>query len=354
MVYAGIFAGFDPQPEAAFPLLCWQASVHSHDPARAMPSAANQAACWVLHDGAAGNRRQALALASALGLPLREWTLRPNLLARWLAPRRVPGAGFQPGFAEALAEAPPALAVGCGRQAALATRLARAAGARSVQILDPRLPPSHWDLVVAPAHDRLEGGNVLTLMGSLNEVDDAWLRRARERWRELLALPGPRTAVLLGGPTEATPFDEEDLAAMCEQLEATLARDGGRLLVCGSRRTPRAWAEAIRARFDGTRHALWFDAADGDNLYEGALACADRVLVTPDSVNMLSEACATALPVFVAAPARASGRIAAYLQALVARGRVRTQGVALESFDAPPLRETARVAAQVRERLRLR
>jgi mitochondrial fission protein ELM1 len=308
----------------------------------------------VLHDGAAGNQRQALALAAALGLPAREWRLRPNLLARWLAPRRAPGAGFQKDFSRALAEDAPALAIGCGRQAALATRLARAAGALSVQILDPRRPTRHWDQVLAPAHDHLAGENVLTLLGSLNEVDEAWLRRARERWRELLDLPGPRTAVLVGGPTSATPLDDEDLARMCEKLEATLARDGGRLLVCGSRRTPKTWAEALRARFDGTRHALWFDDGDGDNLYEGALACAHRIVVTPDSVNMVSEACATALPVFVAEPGRTSGRIAEFLRELVARGRVRAQTVALEDFECEPLRECARVAAALRQRLSLR
>ncbi len=319
-----------------------------------MPPAPEQGACWVLHDGAAGNRRQALALAAALGLAAQEWTLQANAPARWLAPRRAPLARFQWGFSRALADAPPALAIGCGRLAALGTRMAAAAGARSVQILDPRLATRHWDVVVAPAHDHLAGDNVVRMLGSLNEVDDAWLRQARERWRELLALPGPRTAVLIGGPTAATRFGEEELAKLCEKLEATLARDGGRLLVCGSRRTPPAWAEALRARFDASRHALWFDERDGDNLYDGALACAHRIVVTPDSVNMVSEACATALPVFVAEPGRASGRVAEFLRELVARGRVRTQQVALEEFECEPLREGARVAARVRQRLSLR
>ena len=310
--------------------------------------------CWVLHDGAAGNRRQALALAGALGMQVREWTLKPNAPARWFAPRIAPYARFQYAYALALEEAPPQLAIGCGRLAAMATRLAGAAGARTVQILDPRIGTHHWDVVVAPTHDRLQGDNVVSLLGSLNEVDDAWLRQARERWRELLALPGPRTAVLIGGPTAATRFDEEDLARLCEKLEGTLARDGGRLLVCGSRRTPRSWAEALRARFDASLHALWFDESDGDNLYDGALACAQRIVVTPDSVNMVSEACATTLPVFVAEPRRASGRVAEFLRELVARGRVRAQQVALEEFECEPLREGARVAARVRQQLSLR
>jgi mitochondrial fission protein ELM1 len=131
-----------------------------------------------------------------------------------------------------------------------------------------------------------------------------------------------------------------------------LRATGGSLLVCGSRRTPRAWAQALRARFGG-RHRLWFDARDGENFYPGALACADTLVLTPDSVNLLSEACATALPVYVAEPNRATGRVGAFVGELLARGRVRAQQRELPHFDAEPLRETARVAALVRARLRL-
>ena len=319
-----------------------------------MPPAGQQDACWVVHDGAAGNRRQAMALAAALGREAREWTLRPNALARWLAPRRVPGAGFQSAFARALADGPPELAIGCGRQAALATRLARAAGARSVQILDPRLPSRHWDLVVAPAHDQLDGANVIGLQGSLNDIDDAWLRRASLRWRELRALPGPRTAVLLGGPTRAVRFDRGGLEVLVAKLEAWLARDGGSELLCGSRRTPRPWAQKLRARYGAAPHRLWFDARDGENFYDGALACAQRVVATPDSVNMISEACATALPVYVAEPHHATGRVGDFVHELLARGRIRPQQRELAPFEPSPLRETVRIAAMVRTRLSLR
>jgi mitochondrial fission protein ELM1 len=310
--------------------------------------------CWLLHDGAAGNRRQAQALADALGRPAREWTLAGNAAARWGAPRWLPGAGFGGEFARALASAPPALAIGCGRLAALATRQVRAAGASAVQILSPRLDPAHWDLVIAPAHDRLAGPNVLNLLGSLNPVGDSWLEGARARWPQLAALPGPRTAVLLGGPTAATRFGHDALEALCAKLDGTLASDGGSLLVCGSRRTPRAWATWLRARFDGGPHRLWFDQRDGENFYEGALAHAQRIVVTPDSVNMLSEACATALPVFVAEPGRADGRVGDFVQALLARNRVRPQQRELAPFAVEPLRETARIAQLVRERLSLR
>jgi mitochondrial fission protein ELM1 len=66
---------------------------------------------------------------------------------------------------------------------------------------------------------------------------------------------------------------------------------------------------------------------------------------------MISEACATHAPVFVFDPGRVRGRPRAFLDALLARGRIRAMDTRLAAFDVQPLRETARVAAQLRERL---
>ncbi len=315
----------------------------------------SSAATWTLSDGAAGNVRQAEALAGALGLaPVQPWTLRPGTLARWLAPRRWPGASrsFGAGFSAALRQ-PPALAIGCGRQAALATRLLGGHGAKTVQILDPRIPPRHWDVVVVPEHDSLRGANVVTLLGSLHPVDDLWLARARADFAPLQRLPGPRTAVLIGGPGAQVRFDDVALDGLLARLDAVLARDGGSLLLTASRRTPRAMRDTLRRRYAGATGVMWLDDTDGANPYPGLLAWADRIVCTPDSVNMVSEACATTVPVFVFDPVRAGGRIAAFLSSLNEHGRIRAMDDALAAFDVEPLRETARVAAEVRERLHL-
>lgn len=309
----------------------------------------------MLHDGAAGNRRQALALADALGMARQEWVLQPDPIARWLAPRRWPRAssGFGTEFDQALHAAAPDLVIGCGRVAALATRLARVQGARAVQILDPRIHPRHWDLVIAPEHDSLRGDNVLNLIGSLNPVDEDWLAQARRQYPGLGELASPRTAVLLGGPTRLANFNRGALEVLLAKLEFSLQRDGGRLMICGSRRTPREWAPLLRERYLADGHRVWMDESDGGNFYAGALAWADRIVVSPDSANMISEACATGLPVFIAEPGRARGRLRRFLDSLLARGRVRPLERDSLPFDALPLRETPRIAALVRERLSL-
>lgn len=308
---------------------------------------------WVVTDGNAGNVRQAGALAQALApTGFREHALQARAPWRWLAPRRLAGAAgaFGDGFRLALAS-PPALAIGCGRQAALATRLLRERGTRVVQILDPRLAPSFWDWVVAPAHDGLRGANVISVQGSLNPVDDAWLAAARDHFAAFSLLPAPRTAVLLGGNSAHVRFDGAAFEALAAQLDAVLARDGGSLLITASRRTDAAVRDALRQRYRGTAGFTWLDESDGANPYAGLLAWADRIVCSPDSVNMVSEACATRAPVFVFEPARVGGRPRRFLDALLANGRIRALDAVMAPFEAEPLRETARVAAVLREKM---
>lgn len=312
-------------------------------------------AILALHDGRAGNARQARALAHALGGgDVGECVLVPRAPWRWWAPRVLPGAqaAFGAGFASSITK-PPSLAIGCGRQAALATRLLRERGSKAVQILDPRISAREWDLVIAPEHDRLRGDNVIPMLGSLHPVDDLWLAQARHGAPQFADLPAPHTVLLVGGPSRHADLRDAGFDALLQRLARHARGEGGSFSVIASRRTPTHWRDAIGrvdARLPGAR---WRDGRDGANPYAALLAYAGRIVCTPDSVNMLSEAAATLAPVFVWAAGNVEGRLREFLDALRGRGRVHDLDEDLAPFAAEPLRETARVAARVRQRLDL-
>ena len=308
---------------------------------------------WVISDGAAGNERQALALAAALGVTARVMTLPLRAPWAWFAPRRIPGgrlalsARDRAGF-----EAPwPDVAIGCGRSAALLTRMLRdlsGGDCYCVQILDPRIDPRHWDAVVAPRHDRLEGANVLHTLGSLNPIDDAWLASGREAFPDFEALPRPRVALLVGGPRRGIDFDERLSQRLIETVRA--AAQSGSVLATASRRTPPGFTLRLREALAGIPGIFW--NGEGTNPYPGLLGWADRIVVTPDSVNMLSEACAAGVPVHTPATAPLPEKIARFHAALRERGLLADPGQPCAAVA--PLRETQAIAAELRKRIAAR
>jgi mitochondrial fission protein ELM1 len=214
-----------------------------------------------------------------------------------------------------------------------------------VQILDPRIDPRHWDTVIAPSHEGLEGANVLTTLGSLNPVDDAWLASGREAFPAFGSLPRPRVALLVGGPRRGIEFND-DLATRLLATARTVAA-GGSVLATVSRRTPAAFAAQLHGALAAFPGVFWNGV--GTNPYPGLLGWADRIVVTPDSVNMVSEACATGVPVHTVTGAALPEKLARFHAAL------RERGVLTAPDDTragvPPLRETQAVAAKLHARI---
>ncbi|GAB1597038.1 mitochondrial fission ELM1 family protein [Lysobacter claricitrinus] len=311
----------------------------------------------VVTDGHAGNVRQARALADALKLPTQDLVVTARLPWRWFAPRIVGDAerAFGAEFEQRLRDPDLAttLVVGCGRQAALATRLLRARGAHAVQILDPRIRTSHWDVVIAPAHDRLRAPNAIELIGSLNPVQDTWLGASRAAFAAFGPLPGPRTTLLIGGPTSNMRMSMRRLDRWLRDVRALIETEGGSVLATTSRRTPPKMVARVKKRLRGLPGVVWTGSVDGRNPYAALLGWADRIVCTADSVNMLSEACATRAPVFVAGDRQVRGRQRRFVKALRDAGRIRPLSRNLEAFEAEPMRETQRVAALLRERFGL-
>ncbi|HWU74874.1 MAG TPA: mitochondrial fission ELM1 family protein [Rhodanobacter sp.] len=315
-----------------------------------------QGECWVITDKAAGNQRQALALAEQLRLPMRHLLLEPRAPWSWLAPRLTLGGRLALPSSQRTWFAPPwpTVAIGCGRAAALFTRMLRPLSegrCHTVQILDPRIDPAHWDTVIAPRHDQVDGTNVLRPLGSLNPIDETWLADGREASPHFSELPQPRVGVLLGGPRKDIPLDVDYARALIARLVARRQHEGGSLLVLASRRTPVALIERFRDALAGVPGLVWSGPDDGRNPYPGVLGWADRLVVTPDSVNMLSEACAVGCPVqtFVTTPL--PERLARFHMALRDGGRLRDLDEAPSAERVEPLRETAAIGAALRQRI---
>lgn len=227
---------------------------------------------------------------------------------------------------ESVFEAPwPDIVITCGRRAAgraLAIRRASRGGSLAVHVQDPRLRAGAFDLVIAMAHDAIPaGGKVMKVATALHDVTPVRLANAAEAWRNRLAgLGRPLAGVIVGGDLRGRAFTLADGQRLIGALERMRSGSGAALAIVPSRRTPQPVLAALVEAFGGDSRALVWDRT-GENPYLGVLALADRLIVTSDSVSMISEALATPHPVEVLD--LGFPRHQDFIQSLVERGFIR-------------------------------
>lgn len=317
----------------------------------AKPPLAAAPAVWVVSEGHAGMENQGIGIAEALGLPYAVKRVRFRFPWSILAPR-VPGnvlAKLAVGASDVVPPWPQIL-IGTGRQAiAVSIAVKRLSGGKTltVQTQAPRYPLNAFDLVVPPLHDGVEGPNVLPIIGAPNRISDRALSTARSEFASLFgSLKVPRVAVLIGGNSRAHRLSDARAQLIAQSLTALVA-NGASLMITLSRRTPERAANMIRAALANTNAYLW--DGTGKNPYLGLLAHADAILVTEDSVAMMTEAAATGVPVHLLALDGGKPKFDSFRQELIRRGIARPFDGALAHWNYEPLRETARIAAKIRE-----
>jgi mitochondrial fission protein ELM1 len=187
-----------------------------------------------------------------------------------------------------------------------------------VNINHPGIAPDQFDLtVMAPSQRKplKDLGHLLPVGSVPNQISHALLHQARMEWQPALRRSGRRLiAVLIGGDVGKKhkanyhPFTPDHARDVISYALAAAQQTDADLAISTSRRTPPdvlAFIETMIAGSDLAAHGrapLLYAPSQhsGANPYLGLLACADAIIVTADSLSMLSEAVDSCKPVFAA------------------------------------------------------
>jgi mitochondrial fission protein ELM1 len=258
---------------------------------------------WLIDAYRAGEQSQVRALVEALGWPCE--TKRLAYRAHVVLPH-VLGLTSLRGItveSRALLQPPwPDLVISSGVRNEPVCRWIRnhsGGKTRYVHVGRPWGPLQSFDLVITTPQYRVSRRtNVLNNLLTLHSVTPEKLCAAHAGWADKFEhLPRPRIAVIAGG--DSGPFTLGPLAAtrLARQACELARQSGGSLLVSTSSRTSDEAVDALRAGIDVPNYFYRWQPSDPINPYFGMLAVADRLIVTGDSIAMLSEACATGKPV---------------------------------------------------------
>lgn len=220
--------------------------------------------------------------------------------------------------------------------AGVAIRQALYPRAKLVQLLHPRHAGACFDVVVAPEHDFGPGdplGDAPHVVRTRGSLHDNFSADEGPDGRVVAGIAGeapePRLAVLLGGPrgglSRLLRWSAVSAQVYARTVAAFACASGLSVVVTVSRRTPRKYAAQFRDTLVSCLGSSGQVACDFDgsrDFYIAMLSSCSAIAVTSDSVNMLSEAIAVNVPVYVDSMPLFSRRLERFRSGLAKQGLV--------------------------------
>jgi mitochondrial fission protein ELM1 len=156
---------------------------------------------------------------------------------------------------------------------------------------------------------------------------------------------------LIGGSTNKYALTPQGMMKVITTLQSVIAHTPGSLLITPSRRTGYDNIAMLKAAFAGNDRVYIYDGT-GDNPYPGLLAIAQTLIVTNDSVNMMTEAAATGKPLYIIPlEGHADTKPARFAEALIRDGIARPLSGRLESWSYSVKNEMTDMVREIRQRL---
>jgi mitochondrial fission protein ELM1 len=310
---------------------------------------------WIVSGGLIGHEINCRGVAVALGLEAQVRRIAPRLLFAAFAPF----GPIDPREASYRAGSPlappfPDILIASGRRAVPYVRHVKRASKGhtfTVFMQNPRTGSKAADMIWVAEHDGLRGENVIVTLTSPHIVRPKALAAALAQPDPRLAsLPQPRVGMIVGGNSLNHRFTAANADVLAALAQAIL-REGKGLMITPSRRTPPEVLAAIAAAVKSvaTGGCFIWDGS-GDNPYLPILALAQTLVVTGDSVNMVGEAVATGVPVYVYEPSGGHPKMTEFLDRLSALGAIKRYAGRLDTFVYTPIDATPLIAREIARR----
>ena len=214
----------------------------------------------------------------------------------------------------------------------------------TVFLKDPRFNRQDIDFIWAPDHDKLEGDNVFSTLTSPHALDlETASKSAVKRFSEF---GSPVVGVILGGDSKNVTWTSEDVQALAKALSDYPLQT--RFLITPSRRTPDILRQAVLNVCEDRN--FWFWNGEEENPYQQILSHCDRLIVTGDSHNMVSEALSADKPVHVFRPKSLHPKLTYFLDALTKDGLIKDVDDMSASSSTVAVDSTPEIADEILKR----
>ena len=166
----------------------------------------------------------------------------------------------------------------------------------TIHIQDPKVSLDKFDLIICPEHDNITGNNVIKTIGAIHYLSEKEISK-ENNYLKIDKENKKIIAFIIGGPNKYYTFSEKEIDFLFNKIKSIFTRDKYKLIVIPSYRTP---SDIIKKAFNSFGHDHMVVKDVDKKAYLSALSISDYIVVTCDSISMISEAAITGKPIYVA------------------------------------------------------
>jgi mitochondrial fission protein ELM1 len=246
------------------------------------------------------------------------------------------------------------LIISCGRKSVIPSIHLKSISNKkifNIHIQDPKVDFKHFDFIVAPEHDAIEGDNVISTKGAIHYLTEEEISENKEYLNSFIKKDNRKIwALILGGPTKYYDYSTKNMKHIFSMFYKLMKKHNFQLVVIPSMRTPINTIHYAK-EFFGENHTIIMDV--DKKAYLSALAISENIVVTCDSSSMISEAALTGKPIYVAniLPKKNDKRFQKFRNLFRELNITRNLGEEVEIWNYEKLTETNRVAKLIREKI---
>jgi len=246
--------------------------------------------------------------------------------------------------------------ISCGRKSVIPSiHLKNTANKKvfNIHIQDPKVNLNHFDFIVAPEHDGIEGKNVISTKGAIHYLTENEISENKDYLNSFIKKDERKIwALIMGGPTKYYDYSTKNMKHIFTALYKLLKKHDFQLVVIPSMRTPINTIHYAK-EFFGENHTIIMDV--DKKAYLSALAISENIVVTCDSSSMISEAALTGKPIYIASilPKKNDKRFQRFRNLFRELNIIRNLGEEVEIWSYEKLDETNRVANIIKQKINL-
>jgi len=222
----------------------------------------------------------------------------------------------------------------------------------NIHIQDPKVDLNHFDFIVAPEHDGIEGQNVISTKGAIHYLTESEINENKDYLNSFIKKDERKIwALIMGGPTKHYEYSSENIKGIFENLSNLNKENNFQLVVIPSMRTPKNIIQYAKEYFNENHTVI--ENVD-KKAYLSALAISEKIVVTCDSSSMISEAALTGKPIYVAniSPKKNDKRFQKFRTLFKELNIIRDLGEEVKIWNYQKLDETNRVANIINEKIK--